>query len=499
MNIFDWLFITAGTMKISRLTISSDYLIPFLLLLCLLSVSFLLPFNGLYGQDAHEYLRLTRALHAYFDHGAPVAHSYFPISYSLMAWLFSKAIGSDIIALQLVSMIALVAAFIYLKQLISLLFREGAKSNVYLLTFFFLSPYALRFGLLGMSDMLCLFFVIAAVYHCLRYVRLLSPIDAGLFSLFAGFALSTRYAVMILLLFPAIVIISAILRGRDYLAAIFLLLLFCCALLPDWIIRGRILFLQRENGHFFIDYASNAYAWSANNFFRSAFQNADGSQHYSTWNIVAATFNIIHPAFLFAGMAGLLFLKREDFAPAAIRMLSIMVLAYGLFIAGLQYQNNRYLLQSFPMVLLIFYPAFMRMETKFLTAIRIRWLIVSMIAVIQLALFFFSFQKIYSINCTEREIAASLQEYAGQTVYTCDIVGALSSYQVKNLVIDLYFNRVAEALPNSLLLFNYDYFSQHFQNKNPMLNWDFFRDHFRLRVLRSYPDGWVLYSIEPGR
>lgn len=482
-------------MKISALIISSDYWIPFLLLLCLLLVSCLLPFNGLYGQDAHEYLRLTGALHAYFDRGIPLAHSYFPISYSLVAWLFSKAIGNDIVALQLVSMVALAAAFFYMKKLSSLLFGEMATSNLYLLTFFFLSPYVLRFGLLSMSDMLCLFFVIAALYHCLRYVKLHSPMDAGLFSLFTGLALSTRYAVMILLLFPAVLLFSAVLRGRDYQAAIFLLL-FCCALLPDWIIRGRILFLQREDGHFFIDYASNAYAWSAKNFFRSDFQNADGSQHYSAWNIAVATYNIIHPAFLFAGIVLLLFLKRKDFAPAAIRMLAFMVLAYGLFIAGLHYQNNRYLLQSFPMVLLIFYPAFRRVETKYLTEIRTRWLLFAMITVIQLTLFIFSFQKIYSINRTEREIASSLETYAGQTVYTCDMVGALSSYHVKNPVIDLYFNRVTEPLENSLLLFNYDYFSQHYKSKNPMLNWDTFHDHFRLRVLRSYPDGWVLYSIE---
>ncbi len=486
-------------MKITTPPSAADYLMPVLLLLCLLPVSVLLPFNGLYGQDAHEYLRLTRSLQAYMNDGTPVTHSYFPITYPLVTWLLSLAGFSDIMASQLVSMLALTAAFAYMKELTGLLFREKNESVAYLIACFFLSPYVFRFGLLSMSDMLCLFFVMAALFHCLRYVKMHSLKDAALFSFFAGCAVSARYAVLILLLIPAVYILLSIIRSSDYRAVILMMLLFCCALLPDWFIRGRILFLQWEGAGFIIDYASNAYAWSPQHFFRNEFQNPDGQQHYAVWNIVAATFNIMHPAFLFAGIFLLFFLRREDFAMPEMRMLAAMVILYGLYIAGLHYQNNRYLLQSFPPVLLIFYPAFRRMKTRFITSKTAGWITFLLVVIIQLTLFCFSFQKIYTINCTEREIAASLKAYEGQTVYTCDITGALSTYNVKNPVIDLYFNRVSPPQENALLLFNYDYFSEHYQQKNPMLNWAYLQDHLRLRILQSYPGGWALYAMEGSR
>ncbi|MEO6168197.1 MAG: hypothetical protein ABIO46_11685 [Chitinophagales bacterium] len=474
----------------------TNFLLAVLLFGCLFLTATLLDFNGLYGQDAHEYLRLTRALSIFFYDGTAISHSYFPILYPLAAFLISKIVWNDIAAMQLVSIIALVASFFYLKKLLQLIHSQATLLNGYLVAFFFLSPYVFRFGLLAMSDMLCSFFVLAAVYHALSYSKLPAVKHSVLCGLFAAFAISTRYAVILLVLFPSFILLRAILINKDFKAIVFTLFAFCCVLIPDLLIRDRILFLDTGSESFSIDYAANAYAWSPVNFFRNTFQNPDGNQHYDFWNIVAVTFNIIHPAYLFIGAVLIFFLKRNDFAPPSMKLLLIMVIVYGFFIAGLNYQNNRYLLQSFPFLLVIFYPAFSRMVKRYFFKPGMQQVFYAMIILSQLVLFWYSFQKIRLLNDTEREIASSLKPYAGQTVYTCSIVGALSSYEVNNPVVDLYFTPITHPAPNSLVIFNYPEFSRYYAGRTPMYNWNVLNDQAPLRIVRSFPNGWALYTVE---
>lgn len=208
-----------------------------------------------------------------------------------------------------------------------------------------------------MSDMLCLFLVIASVYYAIHYWKTPLLKYAALFSLFAGFGLSTRYAVSILLLFPALLLLRKIWMAKDYKAVAVVILIFAGTFFPDWLIRGRILFLQTSEGNFFIDYASNAYAWSPLNFSEAVLKIRMALSSMIA-GILLPQLSTLFIRLFFLRESFLFFLKRNDFAAIEIRMITVMIIAYGLFIAGLHYQNNRYLLQSFPFVLLIFYSAF---------------------------------------------------------------------------------------------------------------------------------------------
>ena len=117
------------------------------------------------------------------------------------------------------------------------------------------------------------------------------------------------------------------------------------------------------------------------------------------------------------------------------------------------------------------------------------------IMMLQGILFFFSFQKIYALNQAEREIAESIPSYGNDTIYTCAINGALASYKIKNPIVDLYASPIEHVSSNSLVLFNYNEFSQYFRDSNPMLNWKFLNDHYELVPVRSFPLGWQLYAI----
>ena len=88
-----------------------------------------------------------------------------------------------------------------------------------------------------------------------------------------------------------------------------------------------------------------------------------------------------------------------------------------------------------------------------------------------------------------------MKPYSTQPLYTCSVSGALASYEVTNPITDLYYERVSTVAPHALLLFNYNEFSEHFKDSNPMLNWNFIKENYTLVSLRSYPFGWQLYSI----
>jgi hypothetical protein len=168
------------------------------LLVALLFIVVVFHFNGLYGQDAHEYLRLNRALSDYFKSAIPLSHSYFSILYPLTGYVLSLSGMNDTWAMQLVSMLALVASFFYLRKLLQLVYPTEKYSGWWVLCFFIFSPYVLRFGLLSMSDMLCLFFLIAACYHALSYFKSGNRRDIMLSVFLCSSAISTRYAVTVI-------------------------------------------------------------------------------------------------------------------------------------------------------------------------------------------------------------------------------------------------------------------------------------------------------------
>ena len=465
------------------------------LIVLLSSVAIAFHFNGLYGQDAHEYLRMMREMQDVFFHGGKMSHTIFPVMYPLIGFFLYEITGNDFIAMQLISIISFAIAFHFLKKLLSLMYAEGKATIIYLSLFFALSPYVLRFSVLSMSDMLCMMFISVATFYATTFFVQKKNSGAALSFIFCLSAVATRYAAIIIII-PILIFVSwNLIRRKQWLFLFLSLVLAIIPLLPDLLLRNRLLFFQFSGERFFNDYGSNIYSWSVLNFFRRNFLNADGWQHYTVWNILYTISNIIHPAFLFAGVAFLFFVKKKDFSSPLIILFTVIVCLYALVIAGFPYQNNRYLLQTFPFVMVIFFPAFIRCHQKFFKKKEIRISIFSMVAALQLFLFFYSSKALYQLNQTEQEIAVALRKFPNQTIYTCSINGALQSYHVQNTIVDLYSEKIDEVKLPALLLFNQVEFSDHFRNKNPMINFSFLQSNFNLLPLQSFEGGWQLFEV----
>ncbi len=106
-------------------------LLPFLLLLALAALTFLLSFNGLYGQDAHEYLRQSRAIFDQWQTGrtvvSPLDHAEFALGYPIAGALVRWCTGDALVALQLISWISYALSVWLLERILSLL-AHGSRA-----------------------------------------------------------------------------------------------------------------------------------------------------------------------------------------------------------------------------------------------------------------------------------------------------------------------------------------------------------------------------------
>jgi len=461
--------------------------------LLLISIS---GFNGLYGQDAYEYLKLVRSYADYASSGE-ISYSVFPGFYPLTGFLLTQLIHNDIFSLQCISVIAILLAFIYLYQLIRLLYPENKNSAVYLFLFFFLSPYILRFSVISMSDMLNLFLCIACFYHVLIFKQ------QGVFkqlvfaSAYGVCAVYTRYASAVFLFIPAILLLWKIVQMRKWGYLLAPLILLVIIALPEYFLRQRFLFWDFSGSSTEFVYATLPQEWSIGNFFKKDFYNADGWQHYDYPNLLFVFQNWLHPAFIFCGIVFFMRSAKKLFQDKTSRIISGIIILYALFCAGTPYQNNRYLLLTFPLILLLFFPAFSRLSELLANRRYLKIFSVAGIIIIQVSLFLYSSRTIYTMNKNEKTIAGSVRQLPYECViYQFSLDGALHAYDDDHVLFDIYAKKIdTVTAPCAYLLFNPDVFPTQFENLNPMINWNKLNENYQLEETTSYAGGWRLYAI----
>ena len=98
------------------------------------------------------------------------------------------------------------------------------------------------------------------------------------------------------------------------------------------------------------------FEWEISNFFSSGLN----SSEYKTLNIIFSFFPFFHPAFMLAGILAIPFARRYDIAAETIQIMVISIFLYLFFIAGLSFQHFNMLIITFPLIIILFYPAFTR-------------------------------------------------------------------------------------------------------------------------------------------
>jgi len=234
--------------------------------------------------------------------------------------------------------------------------------------------------------------------------------------------------------------------------------------------------------------------WLFGNYIKRSFITSDGNLSYLFPNIFYVFKNLVHPGYIFAGLVFLMFFRKKQMEKPFIKAVSLVILFYALFLAGMQFQNDRVLLLSFPMVLILFSGSFITLAGK-LSFRHFKKLAIFSVIVIQIVLFCVAFRPFYHNNVITHEIAINMIKYPGKKIYTFNMDMALKGYGIKNETISLWSNKIDFFEPNALVLFNFTDSKKQWSGMNPMLNWENLNRDHHLKLLENFPDGWNLYEI----
>lgn len=453
----------------------------------LVAVVLILNFNGLYGQDSHEYFRYTLELRSTLFTSQQPGPFFWPVYYPLAGAFFSLLIGNTLISLQGISILAMAFTAFFLILSIQELFRTTSKiALLFIGVFFVLAPFIFRTGLIVMSEMLSLFFITGGIYFGLKYLKAEQFKHLLLFAGFCSGAVFTRYNAL-LIIAPFVLSIGwTIIRNKRWIHLLGGLVIAFLCILPQWIIH------QPMTGSGMEHYLLNE--WSVLNFFRNEFHLQDGHLSYTLPNFIYAFQYLVHPGFTFLGIPLLVLFGKKQCSPPLLIILGSMIL-YSVFLMGLPTQNDRLMIPVFPMALLLLYPGFTKAvawanKRNWVLPLGLGLLVLSQGFLIKRAL-----NPFVELNRFERNLVNQIDLPNTTTpIYTFSVDGALKSYGVQNPIYNLWYDNLPLPDSTAYALFNPTQFQEQWEGRSVMYNWQQLNAQGSMDTLENLPHGWVLYQ-----
>lgn len=444
----------------------------------------LLKFDGLYGQDSYEYLRYSIEIKKFFLTGIHPGHSFWPAGFPILAALFSFFMPATV-SVQLVSFLSLYGVLYFIWRLIILLYKEHSNVLMFLSTALLLSPYMLRGSLISMSDLPATFWLLGSTFFAVKYYRVNGFREILLSVLFGSLSVFTRYA--------AIVPVATIFMGLAYLWLKNIRVLhLLCLFLPIGFLVLHLYFNEVSVNpvqHFPVN------VWSFINYFKSSFIDEQGSFNYLFPNIIHVLKVFFHPGFLILNSVFLFVIiwkKKFDF-DFGIVIIGLVLLIYSLFLAGIPFQNSRFLLLTYPFALILIYPGFEYLMNLFG---KYKLYLFGFLIVLQIALFTRAIMPTFQLNLVERNVVSQMKTHQNQTLYSFDVDVALQGRGLDFDYRNLWIEKYSSFENGALVLFNTEKLKAQWDGKNPMLNWDYMNENYRLLLLDELGSGWKLYRIE---
>lgn len=472
---------------------------PALVVASLILLSKLLSFNGLYGQDAHEYLRLSKIYFNHLQGALPVSdhtgHSELAGGYPIAGAVLRFLIPDTGLALQAVSWLA-AGLSVWMFERVLKLWAPGTspRSRVaFTGLLLVLSPYFVRAGLTVMSDALGLLFFLAAMFWGLQVLESGRSKGAVWAAVFAGLAVLTRLTAAAFLLPFAAAIGWHLLRRRQF----------------GWVLAAGLAGIIALMPHFYFgvmgDLDQNVFShqtlrdWSLSSFFKNTFTNVNGTLSYFLPNGLYVFAPLAHPGFCLPVSLLFLMAKKTDFHHPSQRVLLICLAVCLIFVAGLPVQNMRYLIPAYIVLLLFLFPAWDRFYSYgFYFFKKLTWTFIGVALAIQVFCSVLILAPALTRNRLETTVFSEIRGVLppNATLYSFDIDVAMGTYFPDLQIRNLWVKRYEDFPPGSFILFNESGLQKQWEGKNPMLNWDFAKENYALRELRRLPDGWALYKVE---
>lgn len=443
-----------------------------------------LDFNGLYGQDAHEYYRYSKAcLNWIYTFQSPGDY-FWPVWYPTIGAVFAFVFHASVLTVLQLFSIFWVA---YSMLIVVRWYRSDTDMLtplIYALLALGFSPLLLRAGLVAMPDTMSMAITLLAFYCFKWYKETGKTVAVYLFALAVTVAVMTRYAAAIVLMPPSLMFAYFLLHGKQWKQILICIAIAMVVCFPHFAIRYQapLAFVQHEW----------LTSWSLSNFIVRDFVTPDGTQHYKVPNIIYALGGFLHPGFGVLILPLLIFVRKQDFAATVNKVLVASIILYSLFLAGIPFQNKRFLLATLPLIVVMLYPAYQRL----LAFVKIKWLAIAGVAVVQIVLCWFMFNEFYQRNRLEKQLAKVVVSQPEKVLYSFDIDIAIKSYDTTKIMRNLWLHQYDTFETGSLVLFNEKALAKQWQGKNPMLNWQHLKASYTLVPVSSVDNGWELFRIE---
>jgi hypothetical protein len=234
--------------------------------------------------------------------------------------------------------------------------------------------------------------------------------------------------------------------------------------------------------------------WSLLNLFKKDFKTVDGNAHYTFPNLVYAFLNFADVRFCFVGIVGLFFVAKHFKRNVFILCCIVSFLLYALFLAGIPFQNLRFLCLSFPLAVIILVPGIVD-AIDFIPQKLLTWAFVFCF-IIQGILTGLCLKPFITYNRNEREIASSILNQPYKTIYTFSMKPVLENYGVKQKIISLHDSLISSVDSNACFLFNEQQFEIQMKGTPYMKKWEHVKNKFELKKIVTYANGWALYEIK---
>lgn len=461
---------------------------------CLGAVAWINGYDGLYGQDAYAHLNYARDLQAFFRDGQPLGAYQWPRLYAFLGALWP--LGNPQFWMQCLS-IGSAGAFLAftIQWLRKMLPAMAASAWLAPLTFAMVgcSPLLLRNSISIMADSPSLACSAAALLAGATYQAGGKWWHLALAGLGTGASIALRYPAALVMLPMGLIWAWEVLRRRDFLAALGFLAMACLPMLPQLILPAAVnegLDQPFRHQHFI--------QWRLGNFLGRSFVQMDGYNAYPFPNLVAALSMFWHPRSLGLGCLSLLALPFIWRKLPRVHWPSVAaILVNTIFLAGIPFQNPRFLLPELPFVALLLLPIGVWAWENWLKGNRLRQFAFLGILVVNLGLGYLATRQFFQLNRLERTMAAELKarHKPGQQLFELSLQPMLRARDVPQRDCSMWEGGLPAPRPGDLLLFNLPKFGPQFANMWPMKNWDWLHQGHEWEEILAFDKEWKLYEI----
>ncbi len=448
-------------------------------------VARMLGFDGVYGQDAYEYMRFSESLKSFITTGTNPGAFNWPIGYPLAVSTLDFIINNTFISGQLVSILALTGIGIVSQKFIELLHPNNERtSKLYVVVFVLASPYLMRFALTAMSETLCSFFIILTFYYFyLASKKANLNYLTGVF-LFAGLSIMTRNAAVVIVFIPCLVAGIYLLKKPNIGLGILCLLIFGIIISPTFF---------GETSQFFGDNANFSDLFRVKNFFTLSSSGSHGYYTVTLPNIIYCFYAFIHPLYIFPGVTFIIIMVYKKIKAPKVLLLSLLL--YSIFIGSIFFQNKRFLVLEIALVSVIYFPAFqLLINRKFKKLVHRYWLILLLLST-NLSFGIYTSAKSYNFQQFDKYISQKMIPYQNNKLYTFWIDVALKGRGLSFDYVNLWEKEITAFETGSFVLFNVKKFSYQWQDHAVMKNWNFLKANYELELVNELKNGWQLMKI----